>query len=167
MLFSFGGSLLSISIVAEGVVTDWCSPLFFLLVLLCSHTSRLPLALPPHSLLHLFHLINSKVAGAPVADSEAILRHRGGGAAWRAAECERGEQPPAAAPGSEPSAASGGSDRSQSAARDHTAHQREPGRPLHTWTQSKQATPAADVEGPWKVKYKQQKHKIHLPSSQL
>uniref|UniRef100_H3CXZ8 Myosin VA n=1 Tax=Tetraodon nigroviridis TaxID=99883 RepID=H3CXZ8_TETNG len=50
------GSLLSISIVAEGVVTDWCSPLFFLLVLLCSHTSRLPLALPPHSLLHLFHL---------------------------------------------------------------------------------------------------------------
>lgn len=104
--------------------------------------SLLPHIAPPSSPLPSFpvpcgpslphHLFNFKVAGAPATDSEAILRRGGGGAARRAAEREGGEQPPAAALGPKPSAASGGSHRSQSAARDHTAHQREPGTPLRT-----------------------------------
>lgn len=73
-----------------------------------------------------------QVTGASAADSAKDLRQRGGGVAWRAAECEGGEQPSAAALGSKPPAASRGPNRSQSAARDHPPHQREPGTLQHT-----------------------------------
>lgn len=54
MLFSFGGSLRSISIVGSGFATDWCSLLLFMFLLvlvLCSHIT--PSSCPPSP----FHVV--------------------------------------------------------------------------------------------------------------
>lgn len=99
------------------------SPRPFIFHLPPSPSFRPPSHLPP---------LRPQVTGASAADSAKNLRQRGGGVAWRAAECEGGEQPSAAALGSKPPAASRGPNRSQSAARDHPPHQREPGTLQHT-----------------------------------